>query len=86
IYSEQGFNRKVKATNNRAIFEAVLDEAKNDFHGLVFANLVDFDMLYGHRRNAPGYAHEIEWFDSVLPSLMHSMGEEDLLLLSADHG
>ncbi len=86
IYSEEGFNKKVKATNNKAIFEAVLTEASRDFHGLVFANLVDFDMLYGHRRNPTGYAHELEWFDGVLPSLMNIMKEDDLLLLSADHG
>lgn len=86
IYSEQGFHKKVKAGDNRAIFEATLAEAKRDFHGLVFANLVDFDMLYGHRRDPAGYAKEIEWFDSVLPSLLKEMKENDLLILTADHG
>ena len=86
IYSEQGFSRKVKATNNQAIFDACVAEAKKDFHGLLFANLVDFDMLYGHRRDVAGYAKEIEWFDRELPKLLQELKEGDLLLLSADHG
>ncbi|RZA05800.1 MAG: phosphopentomutase, partial [Proteobacteria bacterium] len=51
-----------------------------------FANLVDFDMLYGHRRDAKGYAREIEWFDEELPSLLKILGPNDLLILTADHG
>ena len=86
IYSEEGFSKKIKASNNRDIFAATVSEAKRDFHGLVFANLVDFDMLYGHRRNAKGYAEELQWFDSVLPELLREMKEDDLLLMSADHG
>ena len=86
IYSEEGFHKKVKASDNRAIFSAVLEQSKRDFRGLVFANLVDFDMLYGHRRDPLGYGKELEWFDSVLPSLLSSLNENDLLILSADHG
>lgn len=86
IYSDRGFSRKVHATNNREIFNAVLAEAKRDFCGLVFANLVDFDMLYGHRRNAEGYAKELEWFDAALPALLEEMHHDDLLILAADHG
>ncbi len=86
IYSEQGFHRKVKAGDNRAIFAATVAEADREFRGLVFANLVDFDMLYGHRRDAKGYAQELEWFDSALPELLGKMNERDLLILSADHG
>lgn len=86
IYSEEGFHSKVKATDNRSILEAVKTEAKRDFRGLVFANLVDFDMLYGHRRDPAGYAREIEWFDGELPSLLALLREGDLLLLTADHG
>ncbi len=86
IYSEKGFTRKVRATNNREIFNAVVAEAKRDFHGLVFANLVDFDMLYGHRRNVEGYAKELEWLDGALPSLVSEMQEDDLLIMTADHG
>jgi len=86
IYSERGFHRKVKAGDNRAILAAVLEEAKRPFRGLAFANLVDFDQLYGHRRNVEGYAEELEWFDRELPGLLALLGEKDLLLLTADHG
>ncbi len=86
IYSEQGFHRKVKAGDNRAIWEAMKAEAQKDFRGLVFANLVDFDMLYGHRRNVEGYAQELEWFDGELPNLLTSLGPRDLFLITADHG
>lgn len=86
IYSERGFDRKVKASDNRAILEAVLEEAKTLKEGFVFANLVDFDMLYGHRRNTQGYAAELEWFDAEIPKLLSLLREGDLLLLSADHG
>jgi phosphopentomutase len=86
IYSERGFGKKVKAGDNRAIFAAVLAEAARPLRGLVFANLVDFDMLYGHRRNPQGYGAELEWFDSELPKLLQLLGERDLLVLTADHG
>lgn len=86
IYSERGFHRKVKAGDNRAILAAVFEEAKRPFRGLAFANLVDFDQLYGHRRNVEGYAEELEWFDRELPGLLALLGEKDLLLLTADHG
>ncbi|MGZ3655394.1 MAG: phosphopentomutase [Bdellovibrionota bacterium] len=86
IYSERGFSKKVKAGDNRAIFSAFLDEAKRPFRGLAFANLVDFDMLYGHRRDTAGYARELEWLDSELPKFLSHLGPRDLLLMTADHG
>jgi phosphopentomutase len=86
IYSEKGFSKKVKAGDNRAIFDAFLAEAARPFRGLAFANLVDFDMLYGHRRNAEGYARELEWLDGELPKLLAKLGPRDLLLMTADHG
>ena len=66
--------------------EQTIDEAKKDFHGLVFTNLVDFDALWGHRRNPEGYGHEIEKFDKGLGALMDELREDDLLILTADHG
>jgi len=63
-----------------------VEEAKRPLRGLVFGNLVDFDMLYGHRRDALGYARELEWLDGELPTLLNLLGERDLLLLTADHG
>jgi phosphopentomutase len=86
IYSEKGFSKKVKAGDNRTIFSAFLDEAARPFRGLAFANLVDFDQLYGHRRNAAGYARELEWLDGELPKLLAKLGPRDLLLMTADHG
>lgn len=86
IYSEQGFDKKLKAGDNRAILAAAAGEIPRKFRGLVFANLVDFDMLYGHRRNPKGYAEELRWFDSELPGFLAGMGERDLVLMSADHG
>ena len=59
---------------------------KTDSKGLIFSNLVDFDMLYGHRRDVEGYARALEHFDSRLPELLESMRDDDLLILTADHG
>lgn len=86
IYSEEGFDKKVKAGDNRAIFAAVKNEVKETKRGLIFANLVDFDMLYGHRRDAKGYANELQWFDKELPSFLATLTEKDLVILTADHG
>lgn len=60
--------------------------AERDFSGLTFVNLVDFDMLYGHRRDVAGYAGAISAFDEWLPQLMKKMRPEDLLMITADHG
>ena len=53
---------------------------------MIFTNLVDFDMLYGHRNNIEGYGKALEYFDSKLPEIMENMGEEDMLIITADHG
>ena len=66
--------------------EQTIDEAKKDFHGLVFTNLVDFDALWGHRRNPVGYAQEIERFDVKLGEFLKVMRDDDLLIITADHG
>ena len=62
------------------------DFAARDFHGLCFVNLVDFDMLYGHRRNIDGYANALSEFDAWLGNFLPKLGEEDLLMITADHG
>ena len=59
---------------------------KKDFHGLVFTNLVDFDALWGHRRNTEGYASELEKFDKNLGIFLANMRDDDLLMITADHG
>jgi phosphopentomutase len=87
IYAHQGITKKVKATGNAALFDATLDVLKEaDNRSIVFTNFVDFDMLFGHRRDAEGYAAALEYFDRRLPELTQQMREDDLLILCADHG
>ena len=60
--------------------------AAQDFHGLCFVNLVDFDMVYGHRRDIDGYAKALSEFDAWLPAFLEQLGEEDIVMITADHG
>ena len=62
------------------------DYAARDFHGLCFVNLVDFDMLYGHRRDIDGYARALTEFDRWLGAFLPKLGDEDILMITADHG
>jgi len=66
--------------------EQTIEIAKRDFTGLCFTNLVDFDALWGHRRNPVGYAQELERFDEKLGILLETLGQDDLLIITADHG
>ncbi len=87
IFAQQGVTRRRKATGNEALFDATLsamDEAKDG--DLVFTNFVDFDMLYGHRRDVPGYAAALEAFDRRLPAVAKKLKAGDLVLMTADHG
>jgi len=87
IYAHQGITQKIKATGNAALFDATLDAIRSAPHrSIVFTNFVDFDMLYGHRRDVDGYADALEYFDGRLPEVMALMGPDDLLVLTADHG
>lgn len=87
IYAHQGITKKIKATGNAALFDATLEELNSaPDRSIVFTNFVDFDMLYGHRRDVDGYALALEYFDSRLPELIELMQDEDLLILCADHG
>jgi phosphopentomutase len=87
IYAHRGITRTVKATGNAALFDATLDALRQaPGRSIVFTNFVDFDMLYGHRRDAAGYADALEYFDARLPELLSSMQDDDLLILCADHG
>ncbi len=87
IYAHQGITRKVKASGNAALFDATL-EALDDTteNSIIFTNFVDFDMLYGHRRDVEGYAAALEYFDERLPELLAKLKDEDLLIITADHG
>ncbi len=87
IYAHQGITKKVKATGNAALFDATLAEVESaPDRSIVFTNFVDFDMLFGHRRDPHGYAAALEYFDTRLPELMRVMRDDDVLLLTADHG
>jgi phosphopentomutase len=87
IYAHQGFTEKIKASGNAALFDATLTamESAPD-RSIVFTNFVDFDMLYGHRRDVEGYANALEYFDARLPELMAQLKDDDVLVLCADHG
>ena len=87
IYANQGITKKVKASGNAALFDATLEAlAEAGDRSIVFTNFVDFDMLYGHRRDIAGYAAALEYFDSRLPELLEVMRADDLLVITADHG
>ncbi len=87
IYAHQGISREIRATGNAALFDATLDALRDaPDRSIVFTNFVDFDMLYGHRRDVDGYAAALEYFDRRLPEMLDSMGDQDLLVLCADHG
>lgn len=86
IYSGQGITDAIRTKSNMDGVDQLLEVMKRDFTGLSFTNLVDFDALYGHRRDVKGYAKAIEDFDARLPELMEAMGDDDLLIITADHG
>jgi phosphopentomutase len=87
IYAHQGITKKVKASGNAALFDATLDAWKDaPDRAIVFTNFVDFDMLYGHRRDVSGYAAALEYFDERLPELQALMQEDDVMVICADHG
>jgi len=86
IYSNEGITRVIKSKSNMEGVDRTIEELKKDFNGLLFTNLVDFDMLYGHRRDPIGYGRAIEEFDNRVPVILESLTEEDLLIITADHG
>ena len=86
IFDGEGITRALKSKSSVHGMEQTIDVAGEDFRGLCFVNLVDFDALWGHRRNPQGYAKEIEMFDEKLGQLLPLLGEDDLLLITADHG
>lgn len=86
IFGHRGITQSNHAAGNPACMEAMFAAMEEDFDGLLFVNLVDFDMVYGHRRDVQGYASALEAFDRQLPQIMERMGGEDVLILTADHG
>ena len=86
IFDGEGITEAYKSKSSVHGMEQTIGLAGKDFHGLCFVNLVDFDALWGHRRNPQGYAAEIERFDVKLGELLPLLQEEDLLIITADHG
>ena len=86
IFDGEGITEAYKSKSSVHGMEQTIELAKKDFHGLCFVNLVDFDALWGHRRNPAGYAAEIERFDVNLGKLLPLLTEDDLLIITADHG
>ena len=86
IFCGEGVTESFHSDSSVHGMEQTIEAAGRDFKGLCFVNLVDFDAQWGHRRNPEGYGHEIEKFDKNLGVLMEKLGEDDLLLLTADHG
>lgn len=86
IFSMEGITESFPTKSNADGVEQTIMTMERDFQGLCFTNLVDFDSLYGHRRDPEGYARALEAFDAALPALMDTFTENDLLIITADHG
>ncbi|MEK6320824.1 MAG: phosphopentomutase [Acidobacteriota bacterium] len=86
IFCHRGTTEELKAGNNNASIDQTLRALRSTGRGLIFTNLVDFDMLYGHRNDVEGYARSLEEFDLRMPEIQEEMREDDLLMISADHG
>ncbi len=86
IFNNRGITKFYRTTGNQEGMGKIAQVAKEDFNGLCFLNLVDFDMLYGHRRNIEGYANAATEFDRFLGGFMEQLRDEDLLIITADHG
>ncbi|MBV9215109.1 MAG: phosphopentomutase [Acidobacteria bacterium] len=86
IYDSLGVTEDRVGKNNEQVTDQTINALNAESHGLIFSNLVDFDMLYGHRRDPEGYAKALERFDERLPEIFDAMRDDDLLILTADHG
>lgn len=86
IFCHRGLSAADHTTNNRDGIAATLRYMRSEESGLIFTNLVDFDMLYGHRNDVEGYAKTLEAFDAALPEILGAMREQDMLIITADHG
>lgn len=87
IYAQQGITKKVKGTGLEALFDLTLEQVKQaGDNTIVFTNFVDFDSSWGHRRDVAGYAKGLEYLDSRLPELFAELGDDDVVVMTADHG
>lgn len=86
IFAGRGISESIKTSGNRDGMKKTIELQERDFEGLCFVNLVDFDMLYGHRNDRDGYARALSEFDSLLGRFLYDMKDDDLLIITADHG
>ncbi len=86
IFAGRGITKNIHTVSNADGMQKTLDTVKEDFCGLCFVNLVEFDSHYGHRQDIDGYAKALSEFDAWLPKMLEAMGEDDALILTADHG
>jgi len=86
IYDSMGVTEELTAKNNEQSIDQTIKALNDSTRGLIFSNLVDFDMLYGHRRDTEGYAKALEHFDSRLPEIEAAMRDDDVMMITADHG
>ena len=86
IYDSMGVTEDLTAKNNEQSIDQTIKALKDSTRGLIFSNLVDFDMLYGHRRDTEGYAKALEHFDTRLPEIESAMRDDDVMMITADHG
>lgn len=86
IFNDEGVTESIRTVDNMDGMDKLSEVVRKDFHGLSFLNLVDFDALFGHRRDPKGYGEALEAFDERLPEVLKALTDEDLLILTADHG
>lgn len=86
IFAGKGVTRMVRTADNKEGIEKTISYLKEEFDGLCFINLVDFDMKYGHRNDVSGYARALSYFDTRLPELLQGLQKDDILMITADHG
>ena len=86
VYDSMGVTEDLTAKNNEQSIDQTINALNKNSRGLIFSNLVDFDMLYGHRRDVEGYAQALEYFDERLPEILDALKDDDLLMITADHG
>lgn len=86
LFSGRGINKAIHTAGNIEGIQKTIDEMNSSNYDMIFTNLVDFDMLYGHRNNIEGYAKALEYFDSKLPEILDSLKADDILIITADHG
>lgn len=86
IFAKEGITQSIPTADNMDGINQIIACLQEDFQGLIFANLIEFDMLYGHRNNSPGFGKALRDFDARLPEITTIMGEQDVLIITGDHG